>query len=261
MRGADGTSGGWRMAEHAHPARVGAIPNAEHMSAVWWLVLPIVGALVLILWSKIAPQSYTGWMGGELGVLEGLQVVVPVASALLALRLLRTTLRRRHIPLSLWLGAAALGSVFIAGEEASWGQHYLQWTTPEQWQAINDQGETNLHNTSSWLDQKPRTLLEAGIVLGGILIPLAALRWPGIRRSRLAVILPPAICLPSAVLAEVAKAWERVRGVLDAQPFLFHRPSEIQETYFYVFILLYLIVLGRRLYAQEDAAAAPGRAR
>lgn len=249
------------MAEHAHPAPIAAIPDPERMSAMWWLVLPIGGALGLIMWSNMAPSSYVRWMGGEQGVLEGLHVLIPAASALLALRLLRTALRRRHMPLSLWLGAAALGSIFIAGEEASWGQHYLQWTTPEQWQAINDQAETNLHNTSSWLDQKPRTLLEIGIVFGGILIPLAALRWPGIRRSRLAVILPPAVCLPSAVLAEVAKFWERVQGATGADAILFHRPSEIQEAYFYVFILLYLIVLGRRLSAQDVTAAAPGRAR
>src|SRR3546814_4167282 len=54
----------------------------------------------------------------------------------------------------------------MAGEEASWGQHYAGWLTPDNWQALNDQGETNLHNTSSWLDQKPRTLLEIGVIVG-----------------------------------------------------------------------------------------------
>src|SRR3546814_9825984 len=73
--------------------------------------------------------------------------------------------------------------------EASWGQHYAGWLTPENWQALNDQGETNLHNTSSWLDQKPRTLLEIGVIVGGILIPMLALRRPALREGRFAIFL------------------------------------------------------------------------
>src|SRR3546814_4054045 len=90
----------------------------------------------------------------------------------------------------------------MAGEEASWGQHYAGWLTPENWQALNDQGETNLHNTSSWLDQKPRTLLEIGVIVGGILIPLLALRRPALREGRFALFLPPLACLPVAVRSE-----------------------------------------------------------
>ena len=54
----------------------------------------------------------------------------------------------------------------------SWGQHFLGWESSEFWQDINDQSETNLHNTSSWLDQKPRLILEIGVMVGGIVIPL-----------------------------------------------------------------------------------------
>src|SRR3546814_19755347 len=89
----------------------------------------------------------------------------------------------------------------MAGEEASWGRHYAGWLTPEGWQAINDQGETNLHDTSSWLDQKPRTLLEIGVIVGGIIVPLLALRRTAIREGRFALLLPPPVCLSVAVLA------------------------------------------------------------
>src|SRR5690606_24599741 len=80
--------------------------------------------------------------------------------------------------LKLWLAAGALGCLYIAGEEISWGQHIIGWGTPEYWAALNDQNETNLHNTSSWLDQKPRLLLEIGVVFGGLVMPLIA-RWKG----------------------------------------------------------------------------------
>ena len=85
------------------------------------------------------------------------------------------------------------------------------------------------------------------MIVGGIVIPLAALRWPAIRRTRLAVILPPFLCLPSAVIAEAVRMSERALSVLAPGTTLFERASEVQELYFYLFILLYMIVLRQRL--------------
>ncbi len=45
---------------------------------------------------------------------------------------------------------AAWASFFVAfGEEASWGQHWLGFGTPEELKSLNAQQETNLHNL--WL--------------------------------------------------------------------------------------------------------------
>ena len=44
------------------------------------------------------------------------------------------------------VGIMAMAALFFAGEEISWGQSYLQWTTPTWWQE-NFSGETNLHNS------------------------------------------------------------------------------------------------------------------
>ena len=242
--------GVWGMSvESTELLEIKTAREVETLSALWWLWLPLAGALALLAIAHFFQAGYQAWVAGERGALEFLHVVVPLASLVLALRLLaRPEVRGRRL-LQLWLGLAALGCLYVAGEEASWGQHYLQWSTPEYWQTVNDQGETNLHNTSSWLDQKPRGLLEIGVVIGGILIPLAALRWPQIRRSRLAIILPPMICLPSALIAEFARMSERILNVFGSAAGLFYRASEVQETYFYLFILFYLIVLRRRLLA------------
>ena len=218
----------------------------------WWLWLPVAALLVLAAWPQVFPASYLTWVGGERGALELLHVLIPLASLVLAGRMLALA-RVRHQPLLwAWLAVAALGSLYIAGEEASWGQNYLGWETPEGWQALNDQNETNLHNTSSWLDQKPRALLELGVIVGGILIPLAALRWPAIRRTRLAIILPPFLCLPSAVIAEAVRMSDRALNALAPGTTLFERASEVQELYFYLFILLYVIALRRQLHREPD---------
>ncbi|MDX8410683.1 MAG: hypothetical protein R8K46_02255 [Mariprofundaceae bacterium] len=47
----------------------------------------------------------------------------------------------------------ALFLLVIAGEEVSWGQHWIGFSTPEMIGRINVQGETNLHNIGSyWID-------------------------------------------------------------------------------------------------------------
>src|SRR3546814_4343016 len=122
-------------------------------------------------------------------ILEGAQVLIPLVAVAWCLRILALAEVRDDRLVFTWIVLALLGSVYMAGEEASWGQHYAGWLTPEGWQAINDQGETNLHNTSSWLDQKPRTLLEIGVIVGGIIVPLLALRRPAIREGRFALLL------------------------------------------------------------------------
>ena len=194
-------------------------------------------------------------MVGEIGILEATHVIVPLISIVLCLRILAQREVRHDRLVFAWILLALVGSVYMAGEEASWGQHYVGWLTPDSWQAVNDQGETNLHNTSSWLDQKPRTLLELGVIVGGIVIPLLALKRPSLRAGRYALFLPPLACLPVALIAEVGKIWERLQslGLWDA--ILFYQASEVQELYFSLFILLYLIVFRNRLPARPAPAA------
>ena len=168
-----------------------------------------------------------------------------------AVRILRLLKLRDDSWLFAWVGIAALSCFYIAGEEASWGQHYLGWETPEIWAAVNDQGETSIHNVSSWFDQKPRVILEIGVIVGGILVPIYAYFRPKIRRHRFAIILPPAICLPTALIAEFAMMSDRVIDLLGGKSYIFFRASEVQETYFYWFSLMYLVVLGQRVRARS----------
>ncbi len=71
-----------------------------------------------------------------------------------------------------WLLMWTLACIYFAGEEISWGQWFFQWGTPEALSQINDQNETNLHNISHWLDQKPRALVELWVIVTGLIFPL-----------------------------------------------------------------------------------------
>lgn len=228
------------------PGRAGA--PSDRLAPLWWLWGPLVAAVFLAIVPNLDGNWYKEWVTGERrGVLEAAQALLALAGFIVALRTLMMAQLRPRPWLYLWVGFAAAACFYIAGEEASWGQHYFGWSTPEDWKAINDQSETNLHNVSSWFDQKPRIILEIGVLVGGILIPLLAQARPAIRHGRFGLILPPLLCLPAAVLAEFARFWGRVADFLGSTFHLFGRSSEVQELYFYLFVLLYLIVLRRRL--------------
>jgi hypothetical protein len=229
------------------------LQEAERLPALLYLWLPLVIAVVLSLAWHLNPDFYRAYIVGETAVLETTHVIVPLISIVLCLRILPMAQVRGDRLVFVWVLLALLGSVYMAGEEASWGQHYLGWLTPEGWQAVNDQGETNLHNTSAWLDQKPRTLLEIGVIVGGIIIPLLALRRPAIREGRFALFLPPLVCLPVALIAEIGKIWERLHSLGLWEPVIFYQASEVQELYFSLFILFYLIVFRNRLLARREA--------
>lgn len=234
------------------------LQGAERLPALLYLWMPLVIALVLALTWHLSPGFYREFVVGETALLESAHVIVPLLSIVLCLRILPMAEVRADRLVFIWILLGLLGSIYMAGEEASWGQHYIGWLTPESWQAVNDQGETNLHNTSAWLDQKPRTLLEIGVIVGGIIIPLLALKRPAIREGSFAIFLPPLVCLPTALIAEVGKIWERLHALGLWDWVIFYQASEVQELYIYLFILFYLIVFRNRLLARR-AAGLPAR--
>ncbi len=234
------------------------LQHAERLPALLYLWMPVVIAVVLALSWHLNPDFYREFIVGETAPLESTHVIVPLIGVVVALRILLMPEVRADRLVFVWILLGLLGCVYMAGEEASWGQHYIGWLTPEGWQAVNDQGETNLHNTSAWLDQKPRTLLEIGVIVGGIIIPLLALKRPSIREGRFAIFLPPLVCLPTALIAEVGKIWERLHSLGLWDWVIFYQASEVQELYIYLFILFYLIVFRNRLLARR-AAGLPAR--
>lgn len=146
--------------------------------------------------------------------------------------------------LKAWTALAGICCIYVAGEELSWGQHIFGWATPENWSALNDQNETNLHNTSTWLDQKPRAILEIGVLVGGLIIP-ALRKWkPEKLPQKFKDIYPDNAVVFTAMCALLVK-FTNFFG--DATGYhIFWRASEVMELYLYYFVLLYLIGLTQK---------------
>jgi hypothetical protein len=182
----------------------------------------------------------------EFGLVEQLQNLVLAVSLALAIWTLFTA---NTTPMRAWLGLVVLGLVYLLGEEISWGQHYFGWDTGGVFANINDQGETNFHNTEGgWLDQKPRAVLLLGMILGTIVHPLV--KWA--RKGRGLFdnpwwLAPTLASLAPVVFSQVAALPKRL-DVLE----LF-RWSEMEELFIYIFFITYLLSLLTRLRLSKRA--------
>jgi hypothetical protein len=111
------------------------------------LVIPFIGALALGA-TRLDLALYD-FLTREDSVLEWSQVGLYALAAVGAAVVARTLQRAgRRGPALVYL-LFALGMVFVAGEEISWGQRIFGWGTPRDLDKINAQDETTVHNISS----------------------------------------------------------------------------------------------------------------
>lgn len=159
---------------------------------------------------------------------------------------LTVNLRRRGLP---WLAGlylvAAVGVVFIAGEEISWGQRLLGWATPEGIAAINKQGETNIHNVGLIL--RVFNAATMTIALLAVVLPIARWAiWPDRGRSLIAyALIPPIALAPAFALAFAYRAMRFI--ILPEAGFTITKYQEATELAFYFGLLTSGLLLIRAL--------------
>jgi len=215
-----------------------------------WLWLPIAIALLPYIARIINPATDT-FIFGELGVIENITVIFLLCALFVAIKSYRY-LRAFQFPIfKIWIALLSLGCFYYAGEELSWGQHWIGWATPESWQEINDQGETNLHNTSAILDQVPRTILTLAAVVGGIIVPVFfMLRGKKFSASEFSFWWwPTRVNIPTCFAAIAVSLHEKAYKLFDTTvPYLLDiRAGETKECMLAIFLFMYLASFYRRL--------------
>lgn len=145
-------------------------------NAGFYIVLPI-SLLVLPYVFHAAFDGAPFYFNKESGAVENITAILLAVALIVTIRALLQLRSASDTPqfrkfATVWLVLHTLGCVYFLGEEISWGQHLFNWSTPDAWLEINDQDETNLHNTSALFDQVPRTLLTLGIIIGGFFAPI-----------------------------------------------------------------------------------------
>lgn len=172
------------------------------------VVSTVVLFILLVAYAVFDPGGFAAQLEKDhaerIGAFEHLTVLVLLPGILAGLYASWRYRRSAPGPVVLWVALWSLACIYFAGEEASWGQWYFGWETPAAIDRLNDQGETNLHNMSSWLDQKPRMLVELFVVLAGVIAPALGLRGidlrlPGGLGPWSAWIIAPSSLLPAGV--------------------------------------------------------------
>lgn len=227
----------------------------QHLPLWLWLGLPLLFLFFIAAVIVFFPDRVEATIESENGAVELGTSLVLLPGIIAGIS---GFLGRGRLPsewLGYWLLLVTLGCIYIAGEEISWGQHLLHWDTPEYFQAINDQQETNIHNVSSWFDQKPRLLLELWVLIGGVIMP----PWRLFRRIKYPVrdwrywFWPEIVCFPAALIAILVRIPERFEKLTGVWLLSLHvRLSEVQEFYFAFFLTFYLMLWCSRLTKAHD---------
>ena len=226
--------------------------KAGDISIWFWLILPVFIVLfVVVLSNQYSFDLVNFLINSENGVMEFGTVLIMIVGAVFGLRCL---MLRELLPgpyCVAWIFVNTLACIYVAGEELSWGQHLVGWNTPEPLKEINDQNETNLHNISSWFDQKPRLLLEIWVLIGGVFAPVyIKLRGISLSNSDWKFWLwPPLLIVPTALLTILVETPKKLNDIIDFSVVFKQtvRFSEVQEFYFAWFLMLYLLITYKRL--------------
>lgn len=214
----------------------------------FWLWTPLFLYFVHYLaWAVLAPQTYDFWFPSETGFTENVTVVFAALAMIVGIMIIQRAMRAGEHWLAFWFLLFALGCLYFGGEEASWGQQWFHWQTPDTWAELNNQGESNFHNTDgplgSLLDQLPRNLLTLGALIAGGIMP-----W--VRRARGKHLdpngrgywlLPSIVCIPCGLLVGLGSLPEKLQEkMIDQGPIWVDIQSgEIKELLLAFFLLLY----------------------
>lgn len=215
-----------------------------------------VGLLVLLLGLAAVlsffPNLYFRLIVSEQGIPENATVLIAVIGAGFAGSLFLRRDRMAHPVLGYWFLLFVVGLLFLAGEEASWGQQWLRWQSPEFFQENNLQQETNLHNMALWLESVPKLSLVIAVAVTGLIYP-ALKRLKGVtlpqRIPLLRDIWPTPALWPCAVIAFGFRVAERiVVWSVEIDP-IRHQVKVLKEThelFLVLFVTLYLFDVWRR---------------
>ena len=239
------------MSSNHAPSDEGLSPGRKLPPWLWlWLPFAIVPAQ---LGAKlVGHEFYRATMRGERGLVEVFTVVFLIGALALAL----ATYSMRQDVRSKLFGPAMLllsmGTFYFAGEEASWGQHWLGFEPPEAVAARNGQGEFNLHNDrvlGRLLDDAPRAGLTLAVFVGGIVVPFLRRKKPARRDfqspSVWGWIWPSRLCVPAAVFAVGVTLPDKIFDALgrETPDGLDFSPGETKELCLALFLLIYVATL------------------
>lgn len=121
--------------------------NTATLTSVSWVIMIALYALRAYFQGTEAAEAFWNhWFRRETGILDRAEAVLWLPVVFLNWRMFFLSLRqKRSLIVAGWFLIMGLGTIVLAGEEISWGQHLFHWQSAEMTK-INAQHETNFHN-------------------------------------------------------------------------------------------------------------------
>ena len=169
----------------------------DERSSGWGAALVLLVFIPLVYASLLLDGDTFTWLIREEHPIEGLGALSLLAASVACFLLWRRVRGDARWPALRRASLLALALLFFFGfgEEISWGQRLLGLETPQSFQEVNAQHETNVHNLklfSGALDMDE--LFQLFWLVMGVIVPVLALwRTPRRRLERLLPILPVAL--------------------------------------------------------------------
>lgn len=189
-------------------------------AAIWglpgWLagvlfLLPFAGAVGVV--ASFAHRPLFRFLTEEDSLLEWSQFAGYTLAAVLSALCWRVLSRAGNHRWALAYLLLAVGCLFVAGEEISWGQRIFGWGTPEALEKVNKQDETTIHNVG-----RLQEIFNFVLLCGGLYGVVAS--WLAARRVRPWRDLPwlavPPLCLTGAFV--VLAGYRALRFAIFVEP-------------------------------------------
>ena len=224
------------------------------LTALLWFVFPPLMLLILIPLAYVDPELFQLMMAkdDEGGIVEHATVLILLPGIVAGFAVF--FYHRKNLPypwLGWWVLMWTLACIFFAGEEISWGQWFFEWKSPEVFKQLNSQEETNLHNITPWLFQKPQALVEIWIVIGGLVLPLwrryKAHIWILPDKTWQYWLWPTYVCMPAAAFALLLRFLKPLFKAAPLPQLERLGSGELREYYIALFLGLYLLSFWLRI--------------
>ena len=171
-----------------------------------WLSLTIIGfscmASILPSVCQLLYGRIPGFWLEEGGLYETSGATACLIAGLLMLYSFKTSLSQKQHLWGFWMFFFAMGCLFIAGEEVSWGQNFFGYEMADGISSTNFQEEFNLHN--SMLIQSSNnnlsSILFKLLMFYLIILPMFLMAFPTIKKLVRRMMVP----IPSMQIAIIA---------------------------------------------------------
>lgn len=224
---------------------------------IWLWCMPV--PLIIHLAARYLDSDgefFARMIESESGIIENGTALILIPAAAIGFQLGWRFFRSHGAAYLLWFGAFGLMCFGFAGEEISWGQHWVGWNSPEFFVENNRQGETNIHNINIHFGRIVKSILTLAIIVGGLIIPLRGSSPPLLASPSdrfLDTILPTTVCVPAAAFVFGVRLIERFKTWFDLDWFVLSiNLKESQELYIAIFLFLYAWSLQRRIAAARQ---------